>query len=85
MAQTREEARSHLPARNGLRVIECGGFRQIGDVAARIVERAKRAKWRKFIEDVRAHNQAASSGSEAKTSESARCDAKGKGSFGQKR
>ena len=54
MAQTREETRSHvLPARNGLRVIDCGGFQQIGDVAARIVERAKRAKWRTFIEEAR--------------------------------
>jgi len=61
MAQTREETRSHvLPARNGLRVIDCGGFQQIGDVAARIVERAKRAKWERWMNDVRAHGVTAS-------------------------
>jgi len=56
MSQTREETREPvILADRGFRVIDCGGFQQIGDVAARIVERARRAKWERWLEDVRHH------------------------------
>jgi len=54
MAQTREETRKPvILADRGFHVIECGGFQQIGDVAQRLVERARARKWRTFIEEAR--------------------------------
>ena len=56
---------------------------RIDEAARKLVERAQRAKWSKWLSDVR--NHAASSGSAAKTSANVRWLTKGKGSDGQNR